>query len=177
MNLRDVLRQSEYAALTDAECVTHLAGTVEITRDAAPKNVRDIQAALEPSLDDFRLVWGTFEAAAQQDPAMRAYMTTLSSTGVNFTNATLRGIIATLATAGSWPDAVRDKVLALGIVTGPRWQASGLEEAPDEADVAAARARNDAELKATTRFNLVMAGLDSGSVADWDDALAIFNQE
>lgn len=170
MSLREVLRDSSYTGLTDAECVARLAEVVEISRDTSLKSVRDIQAALEPSLNDFRLVWGTFEAAVQSDPAMRAYMTTISSVGVNMTNATLRGIIATLAAAGEWPDAVRDAILALGIVSGPRWQQAGLGAEPTEAEVTAARTLNTVETQAVAWFNEVVSELGA-SVNSWQDAL------
>lgn len=140
MSLISTLRKPEYDGLSDAECVSHLAETVEISRDASLYSIRKVRHVV-PDLDNLRLVLGTIDAAAAQDPVIKGFAGTLQSVGIDFSDALTQQMIASLATAGSWPDAVTKAVREIGIVTGPRWKKEGLESAPDEQAVAAARAR------------------------------------
>jgi hypothetical protein len=81
-------------------------------------------------LDAGRLVLGTIQAASAQDPILASSYQALSTVGMSLSGADRQGLIDALATAGQWPDAVRDAVKALGGVRCPRWQIEGYANQP-----------------------------------------------
>lgn len=88
-------------------------------------------------LDAGRLVLGTIQAASAQDPILASSYQALSTVGMSLSGDDRQGLIDALATAGQWPDAVRDAVKALGGVSSPRWQIEGYEETPTLKSIAA----------------------------------------
>jgi hypothetical protein len=81
-------------------------------------------------MDAGRLVVGTIQAGASQDPILASSYQALSTVGMSLSGADRQGLIDALAAAGRWPDAVRDAVKALGGVWRPRWQVEGLQSEP-----------------------------------------------
>jgi hypothetical protein len=81
-------------------------------------------------LDAARLVVGTIQAGAAQDPILASSYQALSTVGMSLSGADRQGLIDQLATAGQWPDAVRDAVKALGGVWRARWQVEGYAAEP-----------------------------------------------
>jgi hypothetical protein len=82
------------------------------------------------SLDAARLVVGTLQAGASQDPILAASYQALSTVGMSLSGADRQELIDQLAIAGQWPDAVRDAVKALGGTNRPRWQIEGYAAEP-----------------------------------------------
>jgi hypothetical protein len=82
------------------------------------------------SLDAGRLVVGTIQARAAQDPILASSYQALSTVGMSLSGADRQGLIDQLAIAGQWPDAVRDAVKALGGVWRARWQIEGYASEP-----------------------------------------------
>jgi len=78
--------------------------------------------------------------AAEMADALSA----LRTVGLSLSGDDRQAVVDMLAVAGSWPDAVRDAVKALGVRTQPRWQTEGYDEAPTLAVVQA-----EAEAEAT----------------------------
>lgn len=81
-------------------------------------------------MDASRLVIGTVQAGADQDPLLQAAMHALYTTGMLLSPPDRQDMIDQLALAGEWPDEVRDAVKALGIDNRPRWQVEGRAEEP-----------------------------------------------
>jgi hypothetical protein len=82
------------------------------------------------SLDAARLVVGTLQAGASQDPILAASYQALSTVGMSLSGADRQQLIDELAIAGEWSDAVRDAVKALGGVWQARWQIDGYASEP-----------------------------------------------
>ncbi len=87
-------------------------------------------------LDAGRLVVGTIQAGAAQDPILAASLQALSTVGMSLSSADRQMLIDELAAAGQWPDSVRDAVKALGVVRQPRWQIEGYLSEPTLEQVA-----------------------------------------
>jgi len=86
--------------------------------------VSEIVAAVG-GMDAARLVVGTLQAGAAQDPILAASYQALSTVGMSLSVQDRQALIDQLAVAGQWPDVVRDAVKALGGVSRPRWQIEG----------------------------------------------------
>jgi hypothetical protein len=108
-------------------------------------------------LDAGRLVLGTFQAASAQDPILASSYQALSTVGKSLSGADRQGLIDALATAGNWPDAVRDAVKALGGAWRPRWQIEGYQSEPTleqiQAEVDAAIIAEEARQRMTVINN------------------------
>ncbi len=76
------------------------------------------------------LVLGTLQAAAASNPILAAAYQALVTVGISLSDDLRQGMIDQLALAGSWPDAVRDAIKALGRVTQPRWMSEGYQSEP-----------------------------------------------
>jgi hypothetical protein len=94
----------------------------------ATVTVAEIVSAV--GLDAGRLVVGTIQAGAAQDPILASSYQALSTVGMSLSGVDRQGLIDQLAIAGQWPDAVRDAVKALGGVSRPRWQIEGYAAEP-----------------------------------------------
>ena len=90
--------------------------------------VASIVAAV--GLDAGRLVVGTINVAATQDPILAASSQALATVGMSLSSPDRQSLVDQLAVAGSWPDSVRDAVKALGGVDRPRWQGLGYQAEP-----------------------------------------------
>lgn len=108
----------------------------------------DITSAI--GLEATALLVGTMKAASAANPLMDTIIIAMSTNGLSLSSPERRAVIDQLAAAGSWPDAVRDAVKALGGVNRPRWQSLGYQSEPTietvQAEIAAeqlAILRND----------------------------------
>lgn len=113
--------------MTAQERLDYLLGT-----EFVPTNrqviVADIIAAV--GLDSSRIVLGTLQAAAAQDPVLAAAYQALVTVGISLSGADRQAMIDTLAIAGSWTNEVRNAVKALGGTTQARWQIEGYQSEP-----------------------------------------------
>jgi hypothetical protein len=92
----------------------------------------DITAVV--GLEATALVVGTMKAASATNPLLDTVIIAMSTQGLSLSTPERQGVIDALATAGSWPDALRDAVKALGGVWRPRWQSAGYASEPTIAD-------------------------------------------
>lgn len=115
--------------------------------------VADITAVI--GLEATALVVGTMKAAAATNPLMDTIIIAMSTNGLSLSTPERQAIIDSLATAGQWPDAIRDAIKALGGVWRPRWQSAGYAAEPTLETV---QAELDAEADQTAR-NAVSAML------------------
>jgi hypothetical protein len=107
---------------TAAEIRGQLAEQIE-TIDDGLKTIADITAVLDEQEE--LLVLGTFKQAAAQDPRIDSAWIAMSVNGIQLSTDERQGLIDSLATAGSWPNATREKVKALGRPLVTRWQSLG----------------------------------------------------
>jgi len=134
------------------------------------------------SLDAARLVVGTLQAGASQDPILAASYQALSTVGMSLSGADRQELIDQLAIAGNWPDAVRDAVKALGGVWQTRWQIEGYASQPTLESVQVeldAKARMKAIQDARKKWDLVAVAIrsqiETGVITD-GDVIAAFSQ-
>jgi len=80
----------------------------------------------------------------------------LSTVGMSLSGADRQGLIDQLAIAGSWPDAVRDAVKALGGIWKSRWQIEGYEAEPTLESVQA-ELDNEATAADETRHEVLLS--------------------
>jgi hypothetical protein len=90
--------------------------------------------------DAARLVVGTLQAGAGLDPLLSSSYQAISTVGMSLSGADRQAMINELAVGGSWPDAVRDGVKALGGVWVGRWSLEGFDAEPTLTQVEAAKA-------------------------------------
>lgn len=117
-------------------------------------------------MDASRLVVGTVQAGAAQDPLLAAAMHSLYTTGMMLSPPERQAMIDQLALAGEWPDSVRDAVKALGIDNRPRWQVEGRAEEPT---IESVQAEIDAEELSQYAMELVQrvsAAINLAAMAD-----------
>ena len=132
----------------------------------------DITAVV--GLEATALVVGTVKAAAATNPLMDTILIAMSSVGLSLSTAERQGVIDTLAVAGTWPDAVRDAIKALGGEYRTRWQIEGYESEPT---IESVQAEIDAEAMATaksdwrTRFDAILNQIGTVEQADGVTAL------
>jgi len=128
------------------------------------------------SLDAARLVVGTLQAGASQDPILAASYQALSTVGMSLSGADRQGLIDQLAIAGEWPDSVRDAVKALGGTWRARWQIDGLENEPTLNSVTKQLLIDAARTAVNSRATRINAWLDaidmSLSVAEIESYIA-----
>jgi hypothetical protein len=113
------------------------------------------------SLDAGRLVVGTLQAGASQDPILAASYQALSTVGMSLSGADRQGLIDQLAIAGEWPDSVRDAVKALGGTWQARWQIEGLESEPTLDSVTKQLLIDAARTQVNSRATRINAWLDA----------------
>lgn len=111
-----------WQSLTPEEIRAYLL-TTEWVPNTQTVTVATISAAI--GLEAAALVIGTVDAGGATNPLLKSSFVALSTTGVQLHTPERQGLIDILAVAGSWPDAVRDAVKALGGSMVPRWQRLG----------------------------------------------------
>jgi hypothetical protein len=113
------------------------------------------------SLDAARLVVGTLQAGASQDPILAASYQALSTVGMTLSGQDRQGLIDQLAIAGEWSDAVRDAVKALGGTWRARWQIEGYESKPTLDSVTKQLIIDAARTAVNSRTTRINAWLDA----------------
>jgi hypothetical protein len=131
----------------------------------------DITALI--GLESTALVVGTIKAASAQNPLMDTILIAMSTVGLSLSTAERQGVIDMLASAGSWPDSVRDNVKALGGTYKPQWQTQGYESEPTiesvQAEIDAAAKSvivETAKTKVSAKATNVNAWLETYDTAD-----------
>jgi hypothetical protein len=109
--------------------------------------------------DAARLVVGTLQAGAGLDPLLSSSYQAISTVGMSLSGADRQAMIDELAVGGSWPDAVRDGVKALGGVWVKRWSLEGFDAEPTLGQVFA---RKDEEAEVVHRQKAKLAGVRFG---------------
>ena len=97
------------------------------------------------------LVVGTVKAASATNPLMDTILIAMSSVGLSLSSAERQGVIDMLASAGEWPDEVRDAVKALGGTYKPRWEIEAYAAEPSLESV-------QAEIDTAAKVVIVQAG-------------------
>lgn len=128
----------------------------------------DITAAV--GLEATALVVGTIKAASASNPLMDTIIIAMSTNGLSLSTAERQSVIDSLAIAGSWPNALRDAVKALGGVDRPRWQVEGYESEPTIADATRDVLRDAVKAKTTAIVGWLDALDTSGMTAAQVDA-------
>jgi hypothetical protein len=123
--------------------------------------VADFIAAV--GVDASGLVLGTLQAAAASNPVLAAAYQALVTVGISLSDDLRQGMIDQLALAGSWPDAVRDAIKALGRVTQPRWIGEGYDTEPTLQQITTEVRKQELEDAATDRLQAFREALSS-----WD---------
>lgn len=111
-----------YESLAAEQIANALAELVEQPVEL-PITVSEITNAV--GMDGARLVVGTIQQAATQDPLLGPSLTALSTTGMRLDSPERQGMIDQLAVAGSWPDQLRDTVKSLGVRIVSRYTSLG----------------------------------------------------
>jgi hypothetical protein len=109
--------------------------------------------------DAARLVIGTLQAGAGLDPLLSSSYQAISTVGMSLSGADRQAMIDELAVGGSWPDAVRDGVKALGGVWVGRWSLEGFDAEPTLSQV---EDRKDEEAEVVHRQKAKLAGVRFG---------------
>jgi hypothetical protein len=105
--------------MTAQERLDYLLATVS-TQTNKQVIVADIIEAV--GMQSARVVLGTLQAAAAQDPVLAAAYQALVTVGISLSGDDRQSMLDQLAVAGSWSNEVRDAVKALGVVTQARWE-------------------------------------------------------
>ena len=98
------------------------------------------------------LVIGTMKAASESNPLMDTIIIAMSTNGLSLSSLERQAVIDQLATAGSWPDAVRDEVKKLGGEYQPRWTTEGYKEEPTLESLTLAANKKEMEDRAVDRL-------------------------
>jgi hypothetical protein len=141
-----------YQSLTPQEIVAYLTESVSV-----PTNrVITVATLVETvGMEAAGLVAGTIKAAG--NPIMDSVLLGLSTTGI-LLGPDRQAMVDMLATAGSWPNAVRDTVKALGVTVMPRWQHLGLASESTIESVEAALAAEELSQKIAHVQNEIIGG-------------------
>lgn len=121
-------------------------------------------------LDAARLVTGTLQAAASQDPILAASFQALTTVGMSLSSEDRQGLIDQLAVAGNWPTEVRDGVKALGGVWRTRWQVEGYPAEPTLSDLAKRQIVDDTRSQINAKATAVNAWLDAVDLDAYDES-------
>jgi len=101
----------------------------------------------------------------------------MSGDGLNLSSPERQAVIDALATAGSWPDAVRDAVKALGGVWRPRWQSEGYATQPTLQSVQAEINRDATAAWYEARDAVVREGLHNLTITTQQQVGDVFGGE
>ena len=132
----------------------------------------DITAVV--GLEATALVVGTVKAAAATNPLMDTILIAMSSVGLSLSTAERQGVIDTLAVAGTWPDAVRDAIKALGGVNRPRWQIEGYATEPTIESVQAEIDRDATTAWLEAKLAAVHEGLYDSTITTREQVRDVF---
>jgi hypothetical protein len=141
----------------------------------ATVTVAEIVSAV--GLDAGRLVVGTIQAGAAQDPLVASSHNALSTVGMSLSGADRQGLIDQLAIAGNWPDSVRDAVKALGGVSRSRWQVEGYAAEPTLESVQAKIDRDATAAWYTARDAVVREGFHNLTITTQQQVRDVFGGE
>jgi hypothetical protein len=128
-------------------------------------------------LDAARLVVGTIQAGAVQDPLVASSHNALSTVGMSLSGQDRQSLIDQLAVAGNWPDSVRDAVKALGGVWRARWQVEGYAAEPTLESVQAEIDRDATAAWYTARDAVVREGLHNLTITTQQQVRDVFGGE
>jgi hypothetical protein len=139
--------------LADVWVPTNAVVTLAVIRDALPQQAYGLVLvtlanAKKPQADTPEAI-----AAATE---MEGVFIALNGAGISLSSPDRQAVIDQLATAGQWPDAVRDAVKALGGVIRKRWQVEGYEAEPTLQSI---QAEIDAEIAEPdeTRYEVLLS--------------------
>ena len=142
--------------LPAADILAELLADVWVPTDAAITG-SEIVAAV--GMDAARLVAGTLKAGADLDPLLALSYQAISTVGMSLSGDDRQSMIDELAVVGSWPDAVRDGVKALGGVYVGRWSLEGFDAEPTLAQIEVRKAE---KLEDIHRQRAKLAGVRFG---------------
>lgn len=162
-----------YAANDDAGVVAAMnAKTIE-HKDSTPQTSRAI--VVKFGLEQSALALGTFEAAGASNRAMYAMYLALNAGGLDFSDPILQAVIDQLASAGSWPDSLRDGLKEMGICyVLPAKQHLGIDSI-STGDVVKARVYQTIFLRARRGLAALDIGINAGTISNWTSALALID--
>jgi len=128
-------------------------------------------------LDAGRLVVGTIQAAAGQDPILAASSQALATVGMSLSSVDRQSLVDQLAVVGNWPDAIRDAVKALGGEWRPRWRGEGYTEAPTLESVQAEIDRDATTAWLDAKLAVVREGLHDLTITTRQQVRDVFGGE
>ncbi len=135
--------------------------------------------------EQYGLVRGTLEQAintliADADPVNRMKGIDLKdardamlSRGISLSDANRQATIDELASFGSWPDAVRDAVKALGGQSVSRWSLEGFETEPARVQVESRKSLEATRITWSGVRGVVDDRLHVGTITTWAEVVAI----
>lgn len=139
-----------------------------LTTEFVPTNRQvlfaDITAVV--GLEATALVVGTMKAASAANPLMDTIIIAMSTNGLSLSSPERRAVIDQLATAGSWPDVVRDAVKSLGGVDRPRWQSEGYDSEPTLEQIQAEITKQSMRLRIDAALNQIGTSEQSLAIAE-----------
>lgn len=154
--IKEILKESVFEGLTDAECVAKLDESTELNRDETSYlwgglNIKLLENGVDPSLV---ATWDQLIANLPGGPMLGEM---LRSGGVNLSLDSVRGPIqSAIGTTTESVDSLLNALLDIGIETGKRYAYYGLSELPTEAEVATARAETQNESEVASLLNEVI---------------------
>ena len=173
MILKDVMTDGGFSGLTDAECVTALDETVEISRDETSYLWGGLNIKLLENGVDSSIV-ATWNELIVGLPGGKMLGEMLRSGGVNLSLDIVRGPIQAAVGLNEQLDPLLSALLQIGIKTGKCWEKYGLESLPTETEIATARAEIQNESDIASLFNELLNPMqaDGSTVAQIKTAIA-----
>lgn len=123
--------------------------------------------------DAARLVIGTLQAGASQDPLLASSVSAISTVGMSLSSIDRQEMIDQLAAGGGWPDAVRDAVKALGGAYVGRWSLAGFDAEPTIEQVQSRQSLLATRTKWNAVSGVVEDRLHTGAITTWAEVVAI----
>jgi hypothetical protein len=123
--------------------------------------------------DAARLVVGTLQSGAGLDPLLSSSYQAISTVGMSLSGADRQAMIDELAVGGSWPDAVRDGVKALGGAWAGRWSLEGFETVPTVDQVTARKSLEATKIRWSAVHGVVEDRLHTGTITTWAEVVEI----
>ncbi len=115
----------------------------------------------------------TVEAIAKAGRMQSAFIAMSSEKGLLLSTSERQEMIDLLAAGGSWPDAVRDAVKALGGVWVGRWSLEGFDAVPTVDQVTARKSLEATKVKWSAVHGVVEDRLHTGTITTWQEVVAI----
>lgn len=132
--------------------------------------------------EQYALVRGTLDTAiatlkADPDPSKRAQgldlqdaLAAMLSRGISLSTENRQATIDLLAMFGSWPDAVRDAVKALGGVWRHRWQVEGYPAEPTLSALTKRQIVDDTRSRINAKATAINAWLDAVDLESYEES-------